>query len=89
MLNATVTSVGSSMNEASCLRAQLAALNEKVKVLEAKQAPQPDHATGAVDATQAAGAAGSEQTVGTVSAAQAAGTVGSDAVPTKSGGEGP
>ena len=34
VLDATTTSAGSGMDEASCLRAQLAALSEKVKVLE-------------------------------------------------------
>ena len=41
VLDATGNSTGSGLDEASALRAQLAALNEKVKELEAKQAPQP------------------------------------------------
>ena len=41
VLDATGNSTGSGLDEASALRAQLAALNEKVKELEAKQAAQP------------------------------------------------
>merc|ERR1712082_100187 len=41
VLNATGTSSGSGLDEASALRAQLAALNEKFKELEARQAAQP------------------------------------------------
>ena len=54
VLDATVTSVGSGMDEASCLRAQLAALNEKVKVLEAQQTSQPASAGGSVAVSKAA-----------------------------------
>ena len=46
VLDATGNSTGSGLDEASALRAQLAALNEKVKELEAKQAPQPAHTEG-------------------------------------------
>ena len=84
VLNATVTSAGSSMDEASCLRAQLAALNEKVKVLEAQQAPQPAPATGSATASQAVGAVGSAQAVSAVSAAQTADATGSDTGPSTS-----
>ena len=41
VLDATGTSSGSGLDEASALRAQLAALNEKFKELEARQAAQP------------------------------------------------
>ena len=41
MLDATGNSTGSGLDEASALRAQLAALSERFKELEAKQASQP------------------------------------------------
>ena len=53
VLDATVTSVGSGLDEASSLRAQLAALNEKFKVLEAKQSSQPAPAEDAIAAAEA------------------------------------
>ena len=53
VLDATVTSVGSSLDEASSLRAQLSALNEKVKVLEAQQSSQPAPSGGTVAASEA------------------------------------
>ena len=81
VLDATVTSAGSSMDEASCLRAQLAALNEKVKVLEAQQAPQPAPATGSATASQAVGAVGSVQAVGAVGAAAVPSTSVSEMAP--------
>ena len=43
------------MDEASCLRAQLAALNEKVKALEPQQLPQTASSGGIVAASKAAG----------------------------------
>ena len=54
VLDATGTSVGSGMDEASSLRAQLMALNEKVKVLEARQSSQPAHPSATVAASEAA-----------------------------------
>ena len=52
VLDATVTLAGSGMDEASCLRAQLATLNEKVKALEAQKAPQTASSGGIVAARQ-------------------------------------
>ena len=53
VLDATGTSVGSGLDEASALRAQLAALNEKVKVLEARRSCHPPLAVDAIAAAEA------------------------------------
>ena len=63
VFDATATSVGSGLDEASALRAQLAALNEKIKVLEAKQPAHPSPDVVAAAAAESANVVGPDEVV--------------------------